>query len=562
MKKLLLALLLCAPLAAQPQPGTPEAEAHTRVRLDGQVLSQDLSPPLSSVSLLPSPGVLLTGQGLFSRALNGYQFVSWDKIDSVMVDQESIVIVVGDPLQQAFVVLPTSATTTIVSYGSEGEHKSVSPSRSPNLKEPERFLGEFVKWAGLVGDKENGYRRGGEARPGSDPVFFPYEHPEKWSLGWPDPAIAALSSRPGVTVNETGIALVNPYQAQTMRWDELDRVEHREGDLEQYQGYALELSGKPLKVPGGAEDAQMRNSLVFNYPDAFDLYAEDFDKLRALLPPVGTSAAQAAFFPLRSKSLAWLDPSGGSAESRPSPSLLSLPEGAGWWPAQASVAGLYLLPEGLMEIDRQVVRRVPWDTIEDLTGDVYGSLSLTVKGYPFLLAPVSTAEVPSFLSFRRDVVRIAGLIATGEEYYLAPEEGQRGELSAGYYPLSSASAWTGLPLSLLGETAWENGLHFLPEGVVSVEDHRIAMTPWQDFQLLDMDPADDSVYLKAAPKGQSFDVYPPGAVYGETYLAVSEKQAREALARFVTVSPEGPPELRSDRPNERIFLPYKPVLTD
>ncbi len=558
MKRFLAAALLFAtPLASFAQPDS-EAEARTRILLNGAEIRRELVPALSNLSLSTTPGVILTGEGLLCQQFFGYGLVAWRDVVMMGRGSETIDILVGDPLQQQFLSIPTSSTRSSSGYsvdedGNQVVDKTTHETNAPYLQDPESFFQALVRRGGLVPDPEGRdgvYVRGDSPPPAEAPLVFPYAESEKWRRGWAPEELVKLPRTPGVTVNAVGIARVTPTRVESLRWEDVVEVTNTPADFENSQGANLELVG------------QTHVLMSFDYPDAFDLSPLDFQRLGELVEKGREAVETPVVFPLRTKSLQWVEPKESVATTFDA-TLEQLPPGANWWPSRIERAGLYLFPEGLMEVDRYVVRRVAWPQVQDLSGDVYGLLNITVHGYPLWISPLNIEEVPAFLRFRDDVRVAAGLRGTGDEIYIAPEGREVVTSQSGFYPLSKASDWRGLPLSILGETSWERGLYLLPEGLVSVEEQRIGLTAWEDFvSLAVVDTEDGHCLIHSATKGQRHGVYPPGALHGETLLKLSASEVEKALRDYVKLDPEGSVSPVRTRPTRKVRLSYLDVSED
>ena len=234
-------------------------------------------------------------------------------------------------------------------------------------------------------------------------------------------------------------------------------------------------------------------------------------------------------------------------DSEPSPKIKL-------WPSAVTDSGLYILPEGLMEVDGYSVHRLPWERMDDFRGEPYG----TLETGSLRISPRTLEEVETFLAARREAIKAAGLRATGLEPTPFEPSGQTAlTVQAHRYPLSAKSKWSGLPLSLLGETPWSNGLYLLPQGLVSVEDLRIVTVPWRDVRRLEVTPLSESQVAVNVLLERDTHPLPGGGMFGEGGIISNEEAMRKVLSGYLSIDEDGAVMgLKENPPEQRQEFPY------
>lgn len=264
---------------------------------------------------------------------------------------------------------------------------------------------------------------------------------------------------------------------------------------------------------------------------------------------------ESRFYPMYTNGPEWVEPSralktfSSDVEGRPS-------KVSGTWPNEVEKAGLYLTPEGVMEVENFVVTRAPWDSLDRMDGAMDGSIGNDVGS--LLMAPKQADEVPVFRSFREKVIEVGTYQATGQEtpVFTRNREKNPGVESALEYSLSEQSAWEGLPLSVLGSKPWPPGLYIGPEGVISVQAHVMGLAPWSKISKIEVQDYSEHPSLSIRLGDGPQTSFPPGTAAGTTDINASVEEINKVLAKYVTVDGDGKPTLLTSPTQERSHFEY------
>ena len=524
---LLLLLCLLSPSLADP---LTEAERLSRIFADGARVTLDFKPPMSWLERCPQPGAMICPDGLIVSLRNGYLMTSWDSVQSVAHFPDAVVITLGHPELSGDYRIPTLMA--------EPEERLEHPS----LREPEEFVRALVQAASLGNSPEDRtfYDRGKRGtRFPTEAQVFAMESATRGPGGWAREAIARLPSQPAITLNEHGMAVVGPNDVLTVRWDEAEGGSTEVGSLDRwFQAAYLRFE----RVPGDSTS----ELLILECPNATGYYpgVADFftilDLVRNQLRPGGgfEPMRETRSFPLFCGRPDWVTEfvpeEFAPVEKEPVPQGLTL------WPNRLEGAGLYLLPEGLLVAKRYCIQPLAWSDLSGLQAHPYGYFREIETNWA--AAPDTLRDVAAFRTARAEAILAAGLKPTGRDF---PSYKREGELlgpspSAHGYALSIRAGWRGLSPSLLGEKRWSDGLYLLPEGIVSVEPHRLALIPWRELNEirfgLGWEP--DRPVLELLLQGEDGVVQLPQEG-GPELKGVDAQTLREALEGYLEIDSEG-----------------------
>ena len=539
LRSLALALFLALPLQAEPAFEQAEADFQSRVRMDGAPVSRGARLPPSA---LDAKSVVLAPEGLIVPLEEGFMVAEWSQVSEVQIADSRVVLMVG----------PKGSWETYAIRLQPREDV-------PCVRDGAGFVSALKAALGLrrVGaDSEGEYYEPGPEREAipQTPLSFPLRAgAPAWRQFWTEAELASLSSRAGVTVGGPGIAVVTPNEVLLASWD-------RAREIDVYDGLPG-VSAPQLSVFAPPPPGQiMGHGIVLNAEDEFFLspaaMASLANLLRGLQGETGPPRlAESVFFPFSTFSPHWADRSPVEPEKAVVVNLDPAPD---LWPDDLTQPGIYLVPEGVMVARDYVVDRLPWGSIRTLDGTPDGAMMV---GDPLLdLFPKGSGETPAFRCARREIVSAAGLRATGRTSPLYERGDEAAALAPHMYPLVSSS-WLGLPLASLGGEPWRSGLYLTRDGVISVQDQRVGMAPWEDVEKIAVAEwdSDGNLYLRAQLPVSGFRAFPTGATGPEVNLA-DPFAAMRALDKYYLAGDAMAPLMRpyEERPEETIFLPYAP----
>lgn len=274
----------------------------------------------------------------------------------------------------------------------------------PYLKDPEGFVSALLKAGGFVivekGPAGKIYAKGGVPET-TEPQFFPYTGMASWLEGWPTQELQRLPSESGLTINETGLALVRPFEVRSVRWDEADQMvaAANRGDAS-VEVYRLSSA----------------SGVSVNYPADLYLAPSDIRELggtvRALSHDSTYNAAQGSkFYPLFTTCPEYVDErqtlESEAAASQPAPG-----QNDDLWPNEPTEAGLYVLSTGILKVENYTVTRVPFASMTQLFGESDGGFQF----FPSEVAiePISMEEGAAYRQFRQEVLRAGNLVGSGD----------------------------------------------------------------------------------------------------------------------------------------------------
>jgi hypothetical protein len=496
---------------------------------------------------------LLAPEGLLLPMQQGYACLGWDTILEVRREDDAIGLLVDnqsdrDGQVKIFTIRCRSREGWPVAHLADGDGFFDALSLAAGLQPPGPAGGPGL------------YRCRKQARrPPRDTLHFALLETEEWPPLWPPDRLARLSAHSGVTLNQDGVALVTPYEVSTVVWP-------RAQELDVYEGLPGVTAPQLCLLDHPKDDHTDRTGLIFNAEDRFYLDRQSMAALRDLLSELVATdpkppPPEAVFFPLSTREPQWVEPAPrGRQERQPQAEAVPAPAGLSLWPSGAPGAGLYILPDGFMQVRGYVVERARWSDIDRLDGSPDGQTSL--NGDPGQLFPLRWGEIAAYRSAREDMLEAAGLSATGLASPMYSRLGPSpGPVPAPHlYRLSPAAEWQGLPLSVLGEKPWPNGLYFLPAGLISIQDRRIGLAPWEDIQRIGIAEwdSDGLQYLRVQLPDCGFRAFPSGASAGQVALGDNSFAAYQALSRYLDLEAGPQPHLRplEERPGETLFVPY------
>ncbi len=540
---LLLFLCLLGPSLAEP---LTEVERLSRIFADGARVTRDFKPPMSWLERCPQPGAMICPDGLIVSLRNGYLMTSWDSVQSVVRLPDAMVITLGHPELSSTYRIPT-----LVAEPSERlEH--------PSLREPEEFVQALVQSSGLENSPEERtfYARGKQrSRPPTEARVFEMEPATRGPGGWAREAIARLASQPAITLSEHGIAVVGPNEVLTVRWDEAKGASAELGSLDRwFQAAHLRFERIPGDWTSELLTLESPNANGY-YPGASDFFTI-LEQLKSQLRPDGgfEPMLETRTFPLFCGRPDWV--TGFIPEEFSPPEKEPVPQGLALWPNRLKAAGLYLLPEGLLVAKRYWIQPIAWRDLSELQAHPYGYFREIEENWA--TAPDTLEDVAAFRAARAEAILAAGLKPTGRDF---PSYKREGELlgpspSAHGYALSIRAGWRGLSPSLLGEKPWSDGLYLLPEGLVSVEPHRLSLIPWRELNQIRFGWEPDRAVLELLVQGEDGVVQLPQKG-GPELKGVDAQALREALEGYLKIEGEGKVTVRPEAERQRrVEFPY------